>query len=244
MRFSETKSIRRRAAVESASPLATEVRADLKLAAPDASEIVRYLGYPLGRSPGSRIARHVEQLVKESLSCLEPRGTFSLYPITERKKRSLRVGHLTICGNIGEFMEHADRVAAFVVTVGEGISKRASSARQGGDAFAAWVVDALGSWAAEAAADALMVRVQRHLRDQEALTLRYSPGYCGMEMSQQRQLFRLVRADSVGVKLLPSLLMQPLKSISGLVGLGPKEAISSYRSACDRCPQVGCHMRR
>jgi len=141
-------------------------------------------------------------------------------------------------------MEHADRVAAFVVTVGEEISKHATRVRLGGDAFAAWAIDAFGSWAAEAAADALMERVHRHLRNEEALTLRYSPGYCGMEMSQQRQLFRLVNARSVGVKLLPSLLMQPLKSISGLVGLGPKEAISSYRSPCDRCPQVGCHMRR
>jgi hypothetical protein len=208
------------------------------------AEIFRYLGYPRGAFPGSQIAGHVGRLVEESLPCLEPRGTFSLYPVTDRKATSLRLCHLTIHGNIGEFMERADQVAVFVVTVGEGISKRAISARQAGDAFAAWVIDAFGSWAAEAAADALMERIRRHLRDQEALTLRYSPGYCGMEMSQQRQLFRLVKADSVGVKLLPSLLMQPLKSISGLVGLGPKEAIISYRSACDRCPQLGCHMRR
>ena len=208
------------------------------------TQIYPYLGYPRGTAPGSQIAEHVERLVEESLSCLEPRGTFSIYPVRNQKARSLRVGDLTIHGNIGEFMEHADRVAVFVVTVGEGISKRAISARQGGDAFAASVVDALGSWAAEAAADALMERIHRHLREQEALTLRYSPGYCGMEMSEQRQLFRLVRADSVGVRLLPSLLMQPLKSVSGLVGLGPREAISSYQSACDRCQQVGCHMRR
>ena len=208
------------------------------------TEIYTYLGYPRGTSPGSQIAEQVERLVKESLSCLKPRGTFSVYPVSNRTARSLGVGDLTIHGNIGEFMENSDRVAVFVATVGEGISKRAISTRQGGDALAASVVDALGSWAAEAAADALMERIHRHLRDQEALTLRYSPGYCGMEMSEQRQLFRLVHADSVGIRLLPSLLMQPLKSVSGLVGLGPREAISSYQSACDRCQQVGCHMRR
>jgi hypothetical protein len=208
------------------------------------AEIYRYLGYPRGTSPGGPIAKQIKRLAKESLSCLEPRGTFSVYPVTDRKTLSLRVGQVTIHGNIGEFMEHADRVAVFVVTVGEAISRRAVRSRQGGDAFGAWVMDAFGSWAAEASAEALMERIQRHLWDDEALTLRYSPGYCGMTMPQQRKLFRLVNADSVGVKLLPSLLMQPLKSISGLVGLGPKEAVSSSRSPCDRCPQVGCHMRR
>lgn len=171
-------------------------------------------------------------------------GTYSLYAVTSRAPHSLKLGDATIAGNIGEFLAHADRIAVFVVTVGETISHLAEDAAHGGDVFAAWVMDALGSWAAEAAADALMERIQPHLRDQEALTLRYSPGYCGMDIAQQRVLFQMVRADSVGVKLLPSLLMRPLKSISGVVGLGPREAVDAYRSPCDFCPQVGCHMRR
>lgn len=243
MKSSESRSVRAAAAAELVCPPITEVCA-LKLVAPDMTEIYPYLGYPRGNGPGASIAGLVKRLVRESVSCLEPRGTFSIYPVTERKKRSLTVGEVTIRGNIAEYMEHADRVAVFIVTIGENISRCTTSTRQGGDALAAWVIDALGSWAAEAAADALMERIQRHLRKDEALTLRYSPGYCGMEMSQQLKLFRLVDAGSVGVKLLPSLLMHPLKSISGLAGVGPKEAISTFRSACDRCPQNGCHMRR
>ncbi len=244
MKFSEANSVRGGAEDEFVSPLPTQVCADLKLVSPEMTEIYPYLGYPQGASPGSQIAERAKRLVEESMSCVEPRGTFSVYAVTERKKYSMCVGGVTICGNIAEYMEHADRVAIYVVTVGDGISQRAIRFRQGDDAFAAWVVDALGSWAAEGAADALTELIQRHLKDGEALTLRYSPGYCGMETSEQTKLFALVKADSVGVKLLPSLLMQPLKSISGLVGLGPEEAITTYRSACDRCPQVGCHMRR
>jgi hypothetical protein len=48
----------------------------------------------------------------------------------------------------------------------------------------------------------------------------------------------------VGVRLMPSMLMHPLKSISGLVGLAPKEAVSSYHSPCDLCPRTGCPIRR
>jgi len=38
--------------------------------------------------------------------------------------------------------------------------------------------------------------------------------------------------------------MQPLKSISGIVGLGPREVVGIHLSPCERCPQIGCHMRR
>jgi cobalamin-dependent methionine synthase I len=74
--------------------------------------------------------------------------------------------------------------------------------------------------------------------------MRYSPGYCGMDLRQQQNLFRLVPAESIGITLLPSQLMQPMKSVSGIVGLGPKELVGGNLSPCDRCPQVGCHMRR
>ena len=87
-----------------------------------------------------------------------------------------------------------------------------------------------------------MLRIRRHLQDEEELTLRYSPGYCGMDIGQQRKLFQLVQADAVGVTLLPSMLMHPLKSISGLVGLAPKEAVSRIvrRAISVRGPDVIC----
>ena len=226
------------------SPLATEVCRDLTLAHPDMAEVYRYLGYSGEAVPMPRNAQRIAQLVAETLPCFSPRGTFSLYAVTGWTTGSLGLGDFTISGNIGEFLAHADRVAVFVVTVGGAISRLAENASRDGDVLAAWTMDALGSWAAEAAADALMGQMRPHLRNGEGLTLRYSPGYCGMDIGQQRTLFQMVQAGSVGVDLLPSMLMSPLKSISGIVGLGPSETISSHRSACDRCPQVDCHMRR
>jgi hypothetical protein len=224
--------------------LASEVCPDLRFAPPTPAEIHRYLGYPPDATPAGRIEQRISRIVKEALPCLRPRGAYSLYAVSKRTARSLKLDATTISGNIGEFLAHAGRAAVFVVTVGEEISGLAESAAKKGDAFAALVLDATGSWAAESAADALMARIRRHLKDQEEMTLRYSPGHCGMEMTQQRKLFQIMQAGSVGVRLLPSLLMHPLKSISGIVGLAPKETIDSHHSPCDLCPQVGCHMRR
>jgi hypothetical protein len=226
-----------------AAPI-TEICPNLPIAPIAQVEIYRYLGYPREVAPAQRMAEHIAQVVSDALPCLQPRGAYALYAVSSRTPHALKLDDTTISGNIGEYLDQAGRVAVFAVTVGEEISHLAESAVKNGDAFSAWVMDAVGSWAVEGAADALMVRIRRHLQDREELTLRYSPGYCGMHIGQQRKLFQLVRAEAVGVTLMPSMLMHPLKSISGLVGLAPKEAVSRYRAPCDLCARAGCHMRR
>lgn len=222
-----------------AAATATEVCSELSIASADRLELFRYLGYPANATPAPRAAEQIEQLLTKALPSLHPRGAYAIYPVEGSSARRLQLGGVTFTGNIGEFLSAARRVAVFVVTVGEEISQHAEQ-----DAFSAWTMDATGSWAVEAAADALMLRLRPHLGEGEELTLRYSPGYCGMEIGQQRNLFQLVNAEAVGVRLMPSMLMHPLKSISGLVGFAPKESVAAYRSPCDLCQRTGCHMRR
>ena len=226
-----------------ATPLASQVLPDLRLAF-DMPGILRCLGYRAAARPAPQMAERIERIVAQALPRLEPRGAYTLHLVASRTPRSLTLGDATIVGNVGEYLRPAARVAAFVVTVGDGISRLAAEACRSGDTFAGYVHDAFGSWAAEAAADALVTEVGRHLGKDEALTLRYSPGYCGMDLVQQRSVLRLARAESVGVTLLPTMLMQPMKSISGIVGLGPRDAVQVDLTPCDRCPQTGCHMRR
>ena len=106
------------------------------------------------------------------------------------------------------------------------------------------VFDAGGFY--HAAADAVTGRVGAHAGPGEAVTLRYSPGYCGMAITQQRVLFGLVDAEAAGITLLPSMLMRPLKSVSGIVGLGAMAGPGAAApvSPCDACARIGCHMRR
>jgi hypothetical protein len=209
---------------------------------PELGEIMRYCGYNGHQPLPDDVERAIAETVADAAVHLRPKGTYSLYPVTARSSRSLSLGAVTIQGQVARFVGQAGRVAAFVVTAGSELAEHV--AERAGDPLRGWVLDAFGSWAAEAAADALMRPLALRLQPDEALTLRYSPGYCGMELEEQRAIFQLVDADSIGVSLLPSMLMQPLKSISGLVGLGPRSSIERVRSPCERCPELGCHMRR
>jgi Vitamin B12 dependent methionine synthase, activation domain len=227
----------------SLAPLASEICDPLPLV-PRREEIHRCLGYARRSAPSAAIARAIDGVVSEAEPHLQPRGTYSLYPLAARSAHSLTFGGLVLEGEVGGFLGGADRIAVFFATAGAEISRLAAARCGAGDAFAGWALDAVGSWAAEAAADALLARLGTHLRPGEALTPRYSPGYCGLALTEQRKLFRLARADTVGVSLLPALLMEPLKSVSGIVGLGPQTAVGTTLTPCDRCPLIGCHMRR
>jgi len=65
-----------------------------------------------------------------------------------------------------------------------------------------------------------------------------------MSLTEQEVLFSLVPADSIGVTLLPSSLMQPLKSVSGLVGIGSRDRIEAAPVPCENCDAERCMMRR
>jgi hypothetical protein len=207
-------------------------------------EIARQCGYSDRKPLPGRVERAIAESLAEAASELKPRGTYSLYSVTARSERTLSLGGVTIQGQVGRFLAGTTRVAAFLVTAGSELTELRERRPRTSDPLRDWVLDAIGSWAAEAAAEALMLRLAAELGPDEALTLRYSPGYCGMDLQEQRAIFELVQAESIGVSLLASCLMQPIKSISGLVGLGPRSAIVAERSPCDRCPELGCHMRR
>jgi hypothetical protein len=75
--------------------------------------------------------------------------------------------------------------------------------------------------------------------------LRYSPGYCGWDITGQRQLFRALRPEEIGITLRESCLMEPLKSISGvLVAARPEvHRFDNNYPFCRVCTMRTCRSR-
>jgi hypothetical protein len=64
--------------------------------------------------------------------------------------------------------------------------------------------------------------------------LPYSPGYCGWHVTGQRRLFDRLEPQRIGVTLNSSCLMQPLKSVSGVLVIGPS-SIHEFDNDFDFC---------
>ncbi|MGM0376828.1 MAG: vitamin B12 dependent-methionine synthase activation domain-containing protein [Bacteroidota bacterium] len=126
---------------------------------------------------------------------------------------------------VGKIIYHelkgSEKLAFFISTAGESISRKSAEFLRGENPVLGYVYDVLGSFIAEAACD----RMQQHLKEdikEEGfnITNRYSPGYCQWDVADQHKIFSLFEEDPCGVTLTSSALMNPVKSISGVIGLG------------------------
>jgi hypothetical protein len=215
----------------------------------DRSEVLRYLGYPAGHVPQPRIQPSLNRWIDQAAALAAPRAAFRVFPVRDRAAHWIELQSqpeaTRFRGAIGEFLGPVHWVAVFVATAGPAVERLAAELLAGGDAFAALVVSAVAAERAEAAEATVLRALTRAFKPLGvAPTLPYSPGYCGMALTEQRPLFALLGEATAGVQLTEACVMRPLKSVSGLVGLGSAELVRASGSPCDRCDMHQCSMRR
>ena len=66
----------------------------------------------------------------------------------------------------------------------------------------------------------------------------YSPGHRDWNISEQMNLFSLLPDNFCGVTLSKSLLMNPIKSVSGIIGVG--KSLKQNRYQCNLCNDMNC----
>lgn len=217
------------------------------------ADVLHFLGYPEGHRPPPRTRRHIEGLLGEARGLIDARGAYRHLPVSA-------------AGEVGLEPIPATGLVIGLVTVGPGIETRVTELATGDSPAAALVLDAMGSAAAEEAADRLGAVVTARLHGSaeapeadsgagsipspgpdEAVpgpSCRISPGFGRWSLDAQVPLFERLPHAAVGVRLLPSLLMVPRKSISFAMWLGSEARPVAGLSGCDRCGLEHCRYRR
>jgi hypothetical protein len=203
----------------------------------------------LGEQQGM-IDEHTARLVEEAISkCLEissPAGAFVLTDALEFDSPDtlLIQGVQFDTGNIiPKMLRHSQSYAFFLVTAGPEPENLARSLLREGNYPEGYILDLVASALVDLAADQLQEQV-RNLAVQEGMqiTNRYSPGYCSWMVDEQQKLFSLFPEGCCGISLSESSLMDPVKSISGIIGMGDDVKYRDY--TCEICSMKDCHFRR
>lgn len=140
-------------------------------------------------------------------------------------------------------IKKSDSVALFICTAGEEVGKRSRKAMHERDLLRGYILDVLGSEIAEAAADLMQSELEKSAVESGIkITNRYSPGYCGWNVSEQHKLFSLIPYNYCGIRLTESALMNPEKSVSGIIGLGSNVKSNPY--TCKMCDMKDCIYRK
>jgi hypothetical protein len=222
---------------------------------PQVRAILERQGVPSGRKPGAgadralTLARDARELYA---GLAAPAGIAAEVSVPEFAAIYAGDGRNAPETPLAGIFPRARRLTLFAVTIGTAVSERIATLFDEREFALAAMLDAAASEGVELAADRLEEALGDGTEAPEAegaarpapvarsARLRYSPGYCGWHVSGQRALFAALGPEAIGIRLRPSQLMEPLKSISGVIVTGAI-AIHGFADAYPFC--TGCRTR-
>ncbi len=208
----------------------------------------------LGVSPGAEVPPHIQALLEAAARRLEetvsPVGIVESISTDEFEKVYYGEGLNERPSVVADIFPRAEHLALFAVTLGPETSRAIAGGFQTRDFALASVLDAAASESADRAAERVERWFETTLHDGgweplDGAVLRYSPGYCGWDVTGQRRLFAYLGPERIGLTLTESCLMQPIKSVSGVLLAGPR-SIHRFRPSyefCGRCETKSCRER-
>ncbi len=213
---------------------------------PERREVLRIQNIPPGATLPDQIARMMDSARSRLTELAEPRGLMEQVAVTRFEAIYRGDGENDIETPLAAVYPGAERLALFAATMGQPLSAEIESLFRVGDFAAAVMLDA----AASAAAECLVERLERRFATApnggpDRAVLAYSPGYCGWHVSGQRALFRALDPAEIGISLNESCLMQPLKSVSGVLVAGRAEIhdFDDDFPCCSLCSTRECRSR-
>lgn len=131
----------------------------------------------------------------------------------------------------------------FVGTIGHEFDTWSKNTFNDGDPLGGYIIDLIGSELAESTADWIENKIVSMANiENKKCSNRYSPGYCGWNVSEQHKLFSFLPENFCGISLTETALMKPHKSVSGIIGIS--EDIIRREYPCDVCNVSHCYKNR
>jgi hypothetical protein len=193
-------------------------------------EISRLLGY--GHRPlPVRVERLVEEVEKEAAPLLRPVGA------------RLRMNAAALARS--PYLRDVGEAVLCLVTIGPALEEAVDAHHASGELSRSLVLNALGSAAVEAAAESAGEIIRREAGGEGLLcSRRFSPGYGGWDITEQRWILEALEAERLGVSLTEGCMMVPRKSITFAVNIGTDPVEMRHDNACDACGLTNCAYRR
>ena len=217
---------------------------------PPAENVLKSQGIP----PGTEVPEKILDLVEQSLDIFaelcEPTGIISDVSTSQFRNIYNGAGKNEPMTPVAKIFPLADHLALFAITVGSAVSNQISELFEANEFALASMLDTTASEATELAGHAAEQAYFEQLIEsghisRESYIMRYSPGYCGWHISGQRKLFDYLDPEEIGIRLTNSFMMEPIKSISGVMLVGPAKIhmFDIAYSFCDQCMDRGCRAR-
>ena len=229
------------------------MRRVIRLTAPEvrplATDVLRHQGMPAGAAVSPRLRALLVTAKAAFDELVSPVAVFEEISHEEFAAIFAGSGLNEPATPMQEILPRSNGIALFAATIGPGLEYATRRRLQEDDAAFACTLDAFASAAAERLADLVARQYRATLAIPEGTpplqVVPYSPGYCGWDVSGQKALFDRLGPGEIGIELTDRCFMTPVKSVSGVLVSGPREA-HCFRPVypfCEACATHECRDR-
>lgn len=216
---------------------------DMKLTV---SQVERVMGYKNGESQ-EPVSELISEVLKELKTVCAIKAEYRIFENIKFNDSDKTVEAGSFIFNIKKIIfgqiKKSGSATIFLCTAGEEPGMRSRRSMKAGDFLRGYVYDVIGSEIVEAAADLMQEALEKEMSASgNKITNRFSPGYCGWDVAEQKKLFQLMPDNYCGIRLTPSALMDPIKSVSGIIGIG--ENVKRHPYTCNFCDLKDCIYRK
>ena len=184
----------------------------------DERQVYRTLGYSNGHKPKASIRSLVDEEMVEAHELTRTSCSYQIMDIKRIRRPRVTLVNGTNITLTSEVLSWAlypcEQAVIFVASIGPALEQRVAQLTSEGYSSKAYILDAIGSEATEKTVCYLQDQVREVAKfDDGETTLRYSPGYCDWDISQQKVLFKAMDSIPMQVSLSDECVMTPRKSV-------------------------------
>ncbi len=217
---------------------------------PDRHEVLKLQGIPYDSILPAKIIDLYDKAFAIFQKSVEPAGIIGEISAVDLENILTIAGGNIINSILSSIFKKSRSLALYAFTLGELISDTISDLFDRNEFALGSMLDSIASAAADRGGSHGEYYFLEHLKKIGAATpdtrvLMYSPGYCGWNITGQKQLFRYLKPGEIGITLSESSLMIPIKSVSGVLVSGKKEIhyIKEDFEFCRTCTGKNCRER-
>ncbi|MDR2775034.1 MAG: methionine synthase, partial [Tannerella sp.] len=181
-------------------------------------EVLSEIGY--GESlPDCEVRETIHRLLAALKCKVQPRY---VYLISDGWIEGTSAVHIRNCvlntgPTISRLLEKSSAFAVFAATAGVEFEQIAREYKKTEDILTRYILDVMGTAIVEKLSDYMELKLEETVPDMRH-THRFSPGYCNWHLTEQRKIFSLLGNHPCGITLSDVCLMNPVKSVSGIIG--------------------------
>ena len=213
----------------------------------DAEAVLRIQGYRGDGELKASIREITTRQVEAARQLAKPRAVYREVQALGMDEGTVRLEDgllLHVGARIAQWWHGGHALAVALCTIDGALEERVLALSKNGAHAEALILDIAGSVALGSVAD----QVRRFICEKASnlgieVGPALNPGYGEWPLTDQRLIFGLMPAESIGVRLNDQFMMVPKKSVSFCAGLGVSEA-SEHFNRCSHCGVAKCPYRR